>query len=73
MFKVLATTNELLFEKLIFVFLKNTHKYNTKNTQIYWLSNFQPLNIEKICFFLKKIIAWIDSTSNGSTHPPTTF
>jgi len=56
MFKVLATTNELLFEKLIFVFLKNTHKYNTKNTQIYWLSNFQPLNIEKICFFfLKKL------------------
>jgi hypothetical protein len=73
MFKVLATTNELLFEKLIFVFLKNTHKYNTKNTQIYWLSNFQPLNIEKIYFFFKKIIAWIDSTSNGSTHPPTTF
>jgi hypothetical protein len=53
MFKVIATTNELLFEKLTFGFLKNTHKYNTKHTQIYWLSNFQP-NIEKICFFLKK-------------------
>jgi hypothetical protein len=50
MFKVIATTNELLFEKLTFGFLKNTHKYNTKHTQIYWLSNFQP-NIEKICFF----------------------